>query len=1283
MKNKLLSLSLAIILLMSQLPAAIAVSETATMEMPLEVISKRIYDYEGNLDLSALESKLPNISSYDSYIGALPRAEFIFPSVSHRDKDAIIPAFAYPAIDGDSSEGSRPPSQQLFSEDRVIVKLVSNTRMRTSALNLGLSYYDVRMLNPSVETSDINSFSTASINDTQNNMFSLTLEETGRDAVLNAVAVLNANPAVEYAEPNYLYRISQTPNDPMFDIQYPLEKINAIEAWGITTGSKNIVVGVIDTGINGSHPDLIDNLWTNPNPGQGGYLNDIHGYDFAGRAGGIPTDENGHGTHVAGIIGAKGNNGLGVTGVNWDVSLAWLGVSAGGDWISLEAAIEALNYANNHGILITNNSWGGGAFSEALFESIANYAGLFVAAAGNDSSNNDMRPAYPASYNLPNIISVSSTTASDHLSEFSNFGKNSSHIAAPGSEIMSTHLNGSFEEYSGTSMASPHVAGVAALIKAVRSDWSPLQVKAAIYGTARQTALPVMSGGILDAHAALQVGTLLAVTFDFNDGIRVPSIDYAVTGRKLPEPVWPEKEGFAFTGWYTQPVGGSLYDFDNAVTENLMLYAQWSEVQAGMYSAEFPDASFRRAVVRLINERDGRKRTEASIVSIEDKNLLASFEQLDVSYMGIRDLTGLEYFTGLTGNLSYWSAAGVQFGHLSADPGLNVNGNLIEELDVSNNINLKVLYCDSNILSNLDVSKNTLLEVLLCRENQMEDLNVSNLPSLKVLWCDFNDLTELDLSGCAALEWLICSMNQLTDLNLSDCAALEALWFAINSLSTLDVSKNAKLYSLLCHDNKLTSIDLSRNSALRILITPNNQLTALNVSNNAALEVLFCWNNRLARLDVSENTALLWLDCADNSLSALELPFNGSLIVLDSSNNQLPELDVSGFAELKLLACRRNLLMELDTSRNTALLSLFCEYNSLTTLDITGNVKIGQYEQWWHPTDGWGLGINSEPIGTVLDCSYNNMKTPADVMGWQNIDKLELAHSFIFHPQLDWALGNEITPAFSDPVFLAAVRDLICKPDGPILGNDVAWIIDLNVSDIGISSLSGIEFFLMLETLLCSNNQLTELDVSNNKVLRTIVVDNNKITAIDVSKNIELQVLDVVNNRLTSLEVSENPALLYLYCSDNQLTFLDVSKNPALTNLYCSDNRLTTLDISNNHELIWLIASNNQLTSLDVSNNPAFSMLRCQNNFMDPNPDVSVNGWQFLWSRAEWLTWGTVWGAGFLFFPQNTPPLTIHCSYIPAHKRRNFCNANRCRRGNDHNADSNAKHRLQAQRGYA
>ncbi len=287
------------------------------------------------------------------------------------------------------------------------------------------------------------------------------LEITDQDVTVEeAINKLKSNPDIEYAEPNYIVKEAAIPNDTYFSYLWGLNNtgqtggttdadIDAPEAWDVTTGSSNIVIAVIDSGVAYNHPDLIDNIWrntgeTNCSDGidndSNGYIDDCYGWDFIDNDG-YPEDYESHGTHVAGTIAAKGNNATGITGVMWTAKIMpirFLGVSGSGDTANAAAAIL---YAVNNGARVINASWGGGGYSQTLYNAI-DYArsknALFVTASGNETNNNDISPSYPASYNLSNIISVAATDNKDSLAYFSNYGANSVHLAAPGVSIYSS-----------------------------------------------------------------------------------------------------------------------------------------------------------------------------------------------------------------------------------------------------------------------------------------------------------------------------------------------------------------------------------------------------------------------------------------------------------------------------------------------------------------------------------------------------------------------------------------------------------------------------------------------------------------------------------------------------------------------------------------------------------------------------------------------------------------------------------------------------------------------------
>ena len=388
--------------------------------------------------------------------------------------------------------------------------------------------------------------------------------------VANAIAALEALPEVEFAEPNWILRHYATSNDPSFangslwgmygEGSVPANQFGsqAAEAWerGFT-GSSAVYVGVIDEGIDFTHPDLSANVWNNPfDPVDGidndgnSYADDVHGWDFFHGDNSIydgspsDLDVDFHGTHVAGTIGARGGNGIGVAGVNWNVTLIsgkFLGPGGG----STAHAIAAIRYFADlkarHGlnIVAVNNSWGGGAYSIALHQAIIQAAKqgiLFIAAAGNGgldgiADDNDAIASYPSGYSTlvdagsetaasyEAVIAVASMTSAGALSSFSNYGATTVDVAAPGSDIVSTAPQNGYRSISGTSMATPHVTGAAALYKSINSGASAPQIRQAIL--AQAIATPSLTGRMVTG-ARLNVG-------DFSTGVSLTISDVRVT----------------------------------------------------------------------------------------------------------------------------------------------------------------------------------------------------------------------------------------------------------------------------------------------------------------------------------------------------------------------------------------------------------------------------------------------------------------------------------------------------------------------------------------------------------------------------------------------------------------------------------------------------------------------------------------------------------------------------------------------------------------------------------
>ena len=341
----------------------------------------------------------------------------------------------------------------------------------------------------------------------------LRLARVASEDTLKTIEALRQNPEVLTAEPNYILRADLTPNDPRFvsNEQYALPLMSAPQAWDTRTGSTGagrVVIGVIDQGIDFNHPDLAANIWVNPGetPGNGidddgnGFVDDVRGFNFVNNNGttfsGSASED--HATHVAGIAGAVGNNGVGVAGVNWSVglmSLKFLDQNGFGDTLDAIDAIqyakamrnlwETTGHAKGANVRVLNASFGGGAFSQTFLDAVnqANTAGiLFVSAAGNIDNgttepNNDLVPHYPSSFDAPNIIAVAATTQTDALTSFSHFGATSVDVAAPGNNILSTTPANTYSFFSGTSMSSPQVAGAAALIWAQNPNLTVQQIK--------------------------------------------------------------------------------------------------------------------------------------------------------------------------------------------------------------------------------------------------------------------------------------------------------------------------------------------------------------------------------------------------------------------------------------------------------------------------------------------------------------------------------------------------------------------------------------------------------------------------------------------------------------------------------------------------------------------------------------------------------------------------------------------------------------------------------------
>ena len=434
---------------------------------------------------------------------------------------------------------------------------------------------------------------------------------------LTAVAtkLLLGLPQVRYVEPNHVVKtVETTPDDPSFSQLWGLSNtgqtggtpdadIDAPEAWDLSTGSSDVVVGVTDTGVDFSHPDLAPQQWVNAGENCGStdptadcpqrangvdddgntYVDDWRGWDWVNNDN-DPFDDHQHGTHVAGTIGAVGSNAVGVTGVNWNVkvmALKFLNAAGSG---TTAHAVAATLYAADRGARVSSNSWGGGPFDQSLLDAIeygADRGMLFVAAAGNDSRNNDSTPTYPSSYRSEAIVSVAATDHNDALAFFSSYGASSVDLGAPGVNILSTTPGNTYGSFSGTSMATPHVSGVAALLAARFPGASPYALKALLLRTVDPVgslAGRTATGGRLNAFTAAScdddpkvwlespssgfvagVGDQLAVSvLASNCAAPAGLANVTVTVNGTPVALQSSTADGLYTGTYTVPAAGPL-----------------------------------------------------------------------------------------------------------------------------------------------------------------------------------------------------------------------------------------------------------------------------------------------------------------------------------------------------------------------------------------------------------------------------------------------------------------------------------------------------------------------------------------------------------------------------------------------------------------------------------------------------------------------------------------------------------------------------------------------------
>lgn len=570
----------------------------------------------------------------------------------------------------------------------------------------------------------------------------------------------------------------------------------------------------------------------------------------------------------------------------------------------------------------------------------------------------------------------------------------------------------------------------------------------------------------------------------------------------------------------------------------------------------FPDATFRAIISGPEYDVDG----DGALCDAE----INAITTLDVTGYMIYSLRGVEYFTALnTLKCANNKLTNLNLSENAALSSLDVSQNELKALDISQNVALTRLDCSNNDLTGLDLSHSLQLCALNVSGNDIETLDITNCPRLREIvrrvyysatqstygyYAGADSMLVLDIGAliyplpvdeenfpdAGFRAWVLEVVDGDHDglLTREEAEKVTEANFANYSpiiTSLVGIEHFPALVKLDCSGNALTELSLSANAALRELNCASNALTTLSVEHCASLEVLDCSHNNLTTLDVSALSRLKRLDCRSNLLLVLTLPQSKKLMYLDCGQNQLTSLNISGCSNLTTLCCESNGITRLNLSDATVLMRI---YNTVYRTTST------QYEEYSDGDAMLRFDLNVKMTALVI-----NMDT------------------------------------FPDASFRAWV-ETNCDTDhsGTLSESETSAVTDINVESLGIRSLKGMEYFTALETLACSNNYLTGLDLSGNTMLVELICEGCRLT--------------VLNLRMNTL-------LTYVNCSDNQLTSLDISHLNFLNTLYCDDNQLVSLNLAGLNSLNYLNCAGNQLDTLDISGAPNLTTLRCEHNSID------------------------------------------------------------------------------------
>ena len=623
----------------------------------------------------------------------------------------------------------------------------------------------------------------------------------------------------------------------------------------------------------------------------------------------------------------------------------------------------------------------------------------------------------------------------------------------------------------------------------------------------------------------------------------------------------------------------------------------------GVFVSEmaFPDENFRNWLL-------GQEYGKSGYITAAG---LAGVTSINVNEKSIADLKGIEYFTALNE--------------------LNCSNNKLTALDLSANTALETLHCNSNQLTALDMSANTALRNLNCYSNQLTALDVSKNEALVLLNCSNNALSALDVKANTALRVLYCHENKLTALDVSKNTALTILYCYGNQIrgkgmQTLINSLHSTggylcVYTSAATDgNEINTIQVGEAKAKKWTVTERNGSSEVDY---AGIHAVAIDETNFPDYFFRENWILMQTFADDNYLNDKEA---ASVTAIDVSSKGIANLKgIEHFTALKTLNCNDNYLTTstLDVSKNTALEVLDCSINRLNALDVSKNTALKELYCYRN-------SIRDESMQTLIsslhqnggtlyayDTTYdqNEMTTTnvADakakkwqVKAWDGSKYVDYAGIFAVY------INNT---NFPDATFRNYVGDFDQNTNGYLTENEIAYVTQINVPLMNITSLKGIEYFTALTYLDCNGNQLTALDVSTNKALENLICTDNQLSVLDVKANKALIVLDCSKNKLTTLDVSENMDLAVLYCEHNQLTALDVTKNTELSTLYCYGNKITKgmqaliISLRQNGGVLYVYSSENDGNKITTEQVAA----------------AGFKSWSvFMWNGSDWVPYDGV-----------------------------------------------------------